>query len=92
MLYNLSLFFMVLVLSFIYTFEDDNLESFPKLVIRKAYGDLKEHLIDQTITLSFLFSLEINPKNLTHLVFSKDGKNYKLETRCFGTENKFSKM
>lgn len=85
---NLSIFFLILVLSFICTFEDDNLESFPKLVIKRAYGDLKELQNQETITLSFVFSLKLNPKNLTNLVLSKDGKDYKPETKCFETEKR----
>jgi len=85
---NLSIFFLILVLSFICTFEDDNLESFSKLVIKRAYGDLKELQNQETITLSFVFSLKLNPKNLTNLVLSKDGKDYKPETKCFETEKR----
>ena len=84
----LVIFLLILNLSFIFTFEGNELNDFSKLTIKKAYGDLREHQRQQIIILSIVPSLKLNPENVTNLEFTKDGKHYKPETKCFETENR----
>ena len=88
---KLVIFFLFLNLSFIYTLGDNNeSEDLPELTIKEAYGELREHERQQIIILSIVPPLKLNPKNLTNLEFTKDGKYYKPETKCFEAENRNS--
>ena len=86
---KLFIFFLIFTLSFYYTFESEELEANSKLVIIKADGELREYQRQQIITLTIVPSTKMNPKNLTNLEFTKDGKNYKPKTKCFEAANKY---
>ena len=83
---KLFIFCFILSISFISIHSEENKELLSKLAIIKVRGELKEHQRQQIISLSFIPSNKLNPKNLTDLEFKKEGKSYKAETKCFESE------
>ena len=81
------IFFLLFNILFVYTSESNELESHSTIKLIKAEGELKEYQRRQLITLSIESSLKIVSKNLTDLIFIKDGKNYKIKTKCFEANN-----
>ena len=82
------IFLLFFTISFVYTSENNELEVHNKLRLVKAEGELIEYQRKQIITLSFKSSLKIIAIDLIDLIFAKDGKNYKIKTKCFEVDNK----